>query len=97
MLTDEATAEEQDLCMKVKVYCKDIMYIINKEDKDRMDWARERSREIDMTAKQYRDCHMHRLAVSCLTPVKGLVYSDMLNGFRRANDHLLNIAETLVD
>ncbi len=96
-LTDEATAEEQDLCIKVKAYCVDVMDIITKGDKNRVDWARERSREIDANAKQYRDCHMKRLAVSCLSPVKGLVYSDMLNGFRRANDHLLNVAETLVD
>lgn len=96
-LTDEATAEEQDLCIKVKAYCVDVMDIVAKGDKNRVDWARERSREIDANAKQYRDCHMQRLAVSCLSPVKSLVYSDMLNGFRRANDHLLNVAETLVD
>ena len=30
-------------------------------------------------------------------PVKSLVYSDLLTAFRRQNDHLLNIAQTLKD
>ena len=37
---------------------------------------------------------MRRLAVTC-APVKSLVYSDIVIAFRRANDHLLNVAETL--
>jgi hypothetical protein len=38
---------------------------------------------------------MHRIATSCSAPVKSLVYSDLLTAFRRANDHLLNVVETL--
>jgi|LSQX01.2.fsa_nt_gb phosphate:Na+ symporter len=96
-LTEEATNEELDLCRKAKTYCDDIMDILAKNDKKRVEWAQKQCAEINETARHYRDRHMERLAVSCTEPVKSLIYSDMLNGFRRVVDHLLNVAETLVD
>ncbi len=92
-LTDLAIAEVVDLCDKVSVYCKEIMDILKDGGKDRVAEATLHNKAIDNCAKQYRDCHLQRLMVSCKEPVKSLVYSDMLIAFRRVNDHLLNVAE----
>ena len=94
-LTDLAIAEVLDLCEKVSVYCREIMDIIKEGRKERVVQATQHNKAIDDLAKQYRDCHLQRLMVSCKEPVKSLVYSDMLIAFRRVNDHLLNVAEAL--
>jgi phosphate:Na+ symporter len=94
-LTDVAMAEVKDLCVQVRGYCVQIIDIVKEGGKARVAEATARNKEIDTVAKHYRDCHMQRLAVTCTAPVKSLVYSDILIAFRRANDHLLNVAETL--
>lgn len=94
-LTDVATHEVVDLCEQVRHYCVDIMDVVKEGNRERVAKATERNKEIDALAKRYRDCHMQRLTVTCTAPVKSLVYSDMLIAFRRINDHLLNVAETL--
>jgi len=94
-LTDVAMAEVKDLCVQVRGYCVQIIDIVKEGGKARVAEATVRNKEIDTVAKHYRDCHMQRLAVTCTAPVKSLVYSDIVIAFRRANDHLLNVAETL--
>ncbi len=94
-LSDAAVAEVVDLCGQVQDYCLEIMDILRVGSKDRVQAATAHNKAIDDCAKRYRDAHSQRLTVSCTDPVKSLVYSDMLIAFRRANDHLLNVAETL--
>lgn len=94
-LTDVAMAEVKDLCVQVRGYCVQIIDIVKEGSKARVAEATARNKQIDTVAKHYRDCHMQRLAVTCTAPVKSLVYSDIVIAFRRANDHLLNVAETL--
>ncbi len=94
-LTDQAVAEVLDLCQKVRRYCVEIMEIIKDGNKERVAEATAHNKAIDDCAKRYRDCHLQRLTISCTEPVKSLVYSDMIISFRRVNDHLLNVAETL--
>jgi phosphate:Na+ symporter len=45
--------------------------------------------------KEYRNKHMVRLETEKTAPLTGLVFPDMLNGYRRIKDHALNIAEVL--
>lgn len=94
-LTDVAMAEVKDLCTQVRAYCVQVLDILKEGNKARVAEATERNKQIDTVAKHYRDCHMQRIAVTCTAPVKSLVYSDIIIAFRRANDHLLNVAETL--
>ncbi|MGI5869474.1 MAG: Na/Pi cotransporter family protein [Kiritimatiellia bacterium] len=94
-LTETALDEVKDLCVQVRAYCVQIMDIVQQGSKSRVAEATERNKQIDTAAKNYRDCHMQRLAVTCTEPVKSLIYSDIIIAFRRANDHLLNVAETL--
>lgn len=45
--------------------------------------------------KHYRNEHMTRLEQDATSPLTGLVFPDMLNGYRRIKDHALNIAEVI--
>jgi phosphate:Na+ symporter len=53
------------------------------------------SGEITRTMKEYRQEHLARLVDNKVTALSSLVYTDMLNSYRRMKDHALNIAEVL--
>ena len=94
-LTPAAVAEVTDLCDRVAAFARDVMDIVQIGDKFNVARAIEEADAFDAQAKKYRDAHMRRIGVTCTAPVKSLVYSDLLVAFRRQNDHLLNIAQTL--
>jgi len=45
--------------------------------------------------KRYRSKHLERVEHGKATPIKSLIFTDMLNAYRRIKDHGLNIAEVL--
>ena len=94
-LTPVAVGEVLDLCDRIAAFARDVMDIVQIGDRFNVPRAIEAARAFEAKAKEYRDAHMRRIGVSCTAPVKSLVYSDLLVAFRRQNDHLLNIAQTL--
>jgi phosphate:Na+ symporter len=53
------------------------------------------STEISHVIKEYRQHHITRLTAGKVSPLSSLVYTDLLNSYRRINDHALNIAEVV--
>ncbi len=51
------------------------------------------SAEIGRVMKECRQAHITRLTEGKVTPLSSLVYTDLLNFYRRIKDHTLNIAE----
>ena len=94
-LSDAARAETLALCDAVAAFLSDTMDIVQIGDPFNVGRAAEKSHAIEDQAKRCRDAHLSRLGKTCNSPVKSLVYSDLLTAFRRQNDHLLNIAQTL--
>ena len=94
-LSPEALEETLDLCGRVDAFMRETLDIVTVGDRFNVPAAEVRSREIDEVAKRYRKAHLARIGSRCSAPVKSLVYSDLLVAFRRQNDHLLNIAQTL--
>ena len=94
-LTPAAVGEITDLCARMASNTRLLMALMAAGDSESVFLAEARCRDLDDAAKRYRAAHMERIGVSCLTPMKSLVYSDLLVAFRRQNDHLLNIAQTL--
>ncbi len=94
-LSEAARAETLELCDAVAAFLSDTMDIVQIGDPFNVARATETSRAIEDRAKRCRDAHLSRLGKTCNSPVKSLVYSDLLTAFRRQNDHLLNIAQTL--
>ncbi|MBR6021594.1 MAG: Na/Pi cotransporter family protein [Kiritimatiellae bacterium] len=95
-LTPAAVEEITDLCARMISCIRLVMALMAAGDTEGVVLAEARCREIDEAAKRYRAAHMERLGVTCCTPMKALVYSDLLVAFRRQNDHLLNLAQTLL-
>jgi phosphate:Na+ symporter len=95
-LTPAAVEEITDLCTRMISCIRMVMALMAAGDTEGVVLAEARCQEIDDAAKRYRAAHMERLGVTCCTPMKALVYSDLLVAFRRQNDHLLNLAQTLV-
>ncbi|MBR4251903.1 MAG: Na/Pi cotransporter family protein [Kiritimatiellae bacterium] len=94
-LTPAAIAEITDLCTRMASNIRLFMALMAAGDTEGVFLAEARCRDLDDAAKRYRAAHMERIGVSCLTPMKSLVYSDLLVAFRRQNDHLLNLVQTL--
>jgi phosphate:Na+ symporter len=53
------------------------------------------SGEITRIMKQFRKAHLTRVDEDKVSPLSSLVYTDMINSYRRIKDHALNIAEVL--
>ncbi len=54
-----------------------------------------RADEVTRQMKVYRERHLERVQKQEVSPIKSLIYMDMLNAYRKIRDHALNIAETL--
>jgi len=57
--------------------------------------AHPQSDKITHKVRKIRSQHIDRLSVERKDPLITMIYTDMLNGYRRVKDHALNIAETL--
>lgn len=94
-LSDVAREEVLGLLDRINDFLVNVIDYLTIGDAGNVEAAQKESNEIDAFAKKARDAHMQRIAVSCTGPVKTLVYSDLIVAFRRQNDHLFNIAQTL--
>ena len=95
-LSPAAVGEITDLCDRVTSCLRMVMALLAAGDSEGVVLVEARCREVDDAAKRYRMAHMERLGTTCRTPMKALVYSDLLVAFRRQNDHLLNLGQTLL-
>jgi phosphate:Na+ symporter len=64
-------------------------------DADFISEANTKSNAITSFMKRCRTCHLARVSEGKATPLKSLIYTDMLTSYRRIKDHILNIAEVL--
>lgn len=94
-LSGTAKGEVESLCGKTDDFMRMVARTLERNDPREVPMARMVAERHEAYAKECRAAHMDRISKTCLTPVKSLVYSDLLVAFRRMNDHLLNIAETL--
>ncbi|MCK4998409.1 MAG: hypothetical protein KAS23_02700, partial [Anaerohalosphaera sp.] len=51
--------------------------------------------EITRVMKEYRQAHLERVGTGTTTPLKSLIFTDMLTSYRRIKDHALNIVEVV--
>ncbi len=75
------------------------VHMINKalkdEDRSIISRARKEGTEITRLMKDIRRDHLKRLSDEKVTPLKSLIYMDMLNYYRRIKDHSVNVAEVI--
>ena len=94
-MTDEARREIIDLHSRVLTYVNFITDSVKKDNTRILREANKQSRAITHFVKEYRGKHLERVGTEHTSPLKSLVFTDMLNSYRRIKDHALNIAEAL--
>ncbi len=92
-ISDEGKAEILDLNGRVLEYLKFINTGVEEQNPDILNKATTKGDAITHTIKDYRAKHLERMAEGRVSPLKSLIYMDMLNSYRRIKDHALNIAE----
>ena len=65
------------------------------QKKDIMPRARAEGSAITALTKEIRKAHLERLSKDEVTPLKSLIYLDVLNNYRRMKDHAINVAEVV--
>ncbi|VGO20055.1 Na/Pi cotransporter family protein [Pontiella sulfatireligans] len=94
-VSEKGRAELIDLHNKVFDYIKMVNNAERNENKDILGRAQTDSDVITRQMKEYRRLHLLRLSESKSSPLHSLVFTDMLNDYRRMKDHALNIAEVV--
>ena len=91
-MTDEARKEILDLHNRVLTYVNFINDSVKEDNKEILREANKRSRGITHFVKEYRRKHLERVGTEYTSPLKSLIFTDMLNSYRRIKDHGLNVA-----
>ena len=98
VFTPEGLEDIHSLDDKVMEYLRMIQTIFEGDNasKEFFSEAQNKARAITMYMKEYRAKHLERVEKGVASPLKSLIYTDMLTAYRRIKDHAFNIAEVLV-
>ena len=94
-LSDTAIQELKELHAHAADYIKAINEAERIGNKDILSKAETDGQLITRQMKDFRRQHLLRLSEKSIPALKSLVYTDMLNNYRRIKDHALNIAEVI--
>jgi phosphate:Na+ symporter len=95
VLSAEGREELINLHGKVVEYIRMVNAAERDKNTDILGKAQSDSEIITRKMKEYRSLHLQRLSESKTSPLSSLVFTDMLNNYRRMKDHALNIAEVI--
>ncbi len=94
-ITEEGKKAVLDLHDQVTNYISFINDAVKATNSEMLTEAEGRGRFITSLMKKYREEHIARVESGKASPLKSLIYTDILNAYRRIKDHGLNIAEVL--
>lgn len=94
-ISDEGKKEILQLHRAVASYLRFIDKAIVEGNTDIMNKAHTKSKIVTHLMKEFRGNHLDRVAAGQTSPLKSLIFTDILNAYRRIKDHALNIAEAL--
>jgi phosphate:Na+ symporter len=93
--SDEGWNEILALHDRVEEYIELVTHAAREDRVEVLSKARVRGDAITHEVKQSREKHLTRVETKHATPLASLVFTDMLNSYRRIKDHALNIAEAV--
>ena len=94
-LTEEGRAELNDLHEHVEAYVHEINQGVRQGNDGLLGKAHVDGKTITKRMKDYRSRHLDRVEKGTVSGLTSLIFTDMLNAYRRIKDHALNIAEVL--
>jgi len=95
VLSSEALEDVLQLHDVVQAYVQNIYQAVETENRRILPEAKSKGSEVTKFMKDCRSRHLARVGDGKATPLKSLIYTDMLSGYRRIKDHAFNIAEVL--
>ena len=95
VLHDEGKAELKELHKDITSYLKMISDAVKADNADILSKAQTKGSAITFKIKQFRTQHLERVSAGKTSPLHSLIFTDMLNSYRKIKDHALNIAETI--
>lgn len=95
ILSDAGRDELLDLQERASDYIRMVNDAERNENRDILTRAQTGSVAFTKTMKTYRSQHLTRLSDNQVAPLASLVFTDMLNNYRRMKDHAFNIAEVI--
>ncbi|MDF7808644.1 Na/Pi cotransporter family protein [Pontiellaceae bacterium B12219] len=95
VLSNEGRIELIELHSNVASYIEMINKAELNDNKNVIGRAQTDSEIVTRLMKKFRRQHLQRLSDNKTTPLTSLVFTDMLNNYRRMKDHALNIAEVI--
>jgi phosphate:Na+ symporter len=98
MMSSEGLKDINDLHEAVAEYIKLVSSAVQSEEKspDFFTEAKIKGNAVTKLMKECRTRHLARVGTGDTTPLKSLIYTDMLTAYRRIKDHAFNIAEVLI-
>ncbi len=94
-ISQQGLADLQQLHREAADYVQRVNQAVHADNKGFITRARADGENITRLMKQIRKRHLQRLGEDKVTPLKSLIYMDMLNHYRRLKDHALNVAEVV--
>lgn len=94
-ISPEGREDLQQLHDAVAEYVHMINLAARTDGEDIISRARGDGENITRLMKQIRKRHLQRLSDEKVTPLKSLIYLDLLNQYRRMKDHAYNVAEVI--
>lgn len=94
-LSEEGLSELRDLHDRISKYVDMINQAVARDDAHILSDASIQGETITHVVKQYRENHLARIESGKTSPLKGLVFADILSSYRKIKDHAMNIAEAL--
>ncbi|MBN1845858.1 MAG: Na/Pi cotransporter family protein [Sedimentisphaerales bacterium] len=94
-MTVDGLREVLDLHGKVAEYIHFVNLAVQAENKEILPAGLTQAKAITHLMKKYRSAHLDRVESGLATPLLSLIYTDMLNAYRRIKDHAFNIVEIL--
>ncbi len=95
VLHEEGKAELKELHKDITEYFKMINDAMKTNNSDILSKAQTKGSAITFKIKQFRTQHLERVSAGKTSPLHSLIFTDMLNSYRKIKDHALNVAETI--
>lgn len=95
LISEDGRKALMDLHSNIAEYIEEIHTALEENDAGILEYAAAEGGRITNLMKKYRAEHLERLAKSEVSPFKSLVFTDMLNHYRRMKDHAKNIAQVV--
>jgi phosphate:Na+ symporter len=95
VFSDQGNSELLSLHDQVADYVQMITACVKAERPEIVSKARTQGDSITFAIKEMRTKHLERVSERATTPLHSLIYTDILNAYRRVKDHAQNIAEAL--